>query len=967
MRPLRLAHFFILKGIFVMKKILAVVLVIVIWVVSVSIGTFYVSADSSTVSYKTGDIVEFGSYPQSAIKDGNGATIGFNNEPIKWRILKTENGKALLLSSLIIDAHMYNHTSATVNGYYGNNYAHSDVRNYLINDFYNTAFSNIEKNSIVATKLDNSAAATSVGASGSYTKYSSESTTDKIFLLSKSEAETLAKNYYATTATDYAYYNGFNIDTSNGYKSNSWSLRTAGNNTFQIYVVQIKWGQYTTYFNWDDSFLRVPFGIRPAIWVDLQNFNNLRTGVFQNYVISVVYGNESFVSDVTVGGKKYELAPNYRISISQAESYKGKNVVITLNGGKVVNIETDGNYESQVSNWNDLSTAKTAYNATSYSKTADAEVKAALENYLQKMKDYFKALNTETGTYSVDINNLIKELKQGKKALFNLYNENDVGGDIPYKVNEAAYYGIANFIKDYADENQLTLNIDPDKEDVLQAFSSLNQLLKNTQTPCKTYEYDGYKITVKNAILVSNAFTGNVAVEKYNGKNCIESYSGQIVSDEETAKKAISSYADSLSGIVEKECKYAVYSLYTEFSTLTKLNEVSEDYLKGIISNDVNKLLKKHKLGDVLKAVIAIQRGYKVVKDCTTLKNIDDFEKLYRDTKAVSFDIDVNGEILKKAVSSIKEAKKDLVNALYNYLYHTNTGDPDYWTFQQKFANPKVYLKSLIQCPVEFEIYDENDNLIGYVDSSDNHEEYIWFDESIFISVDGDVKTIYIPKDMKTTINFKPTSNGFLNYSLAEIQNGQETGKLEYFNVPLNVGNNFAQIIPENADISVNSSGFELLGDEINECGVYYSANDNASIKVEAETSLHGQIAGVGEYPVGELVELYAFPDDGYKFLGWYVDDVCVSKDCVYKFTGMEDIKLVALFGNSDIKNFIISDISGDGKVDAQDLTVVVNALLTDTEYNEVFDINGDGIVNILDLVKLKKYLADNIFCLADE
>ncbi len=684
------------------------------------------------------------------------------------------------------------------------------------------------------------------------------------------------------------------------------------------------------------------------------------TGVFENYVISVVYDNGSFISDVTVGGKKYELSPNYRLSISQAESYKGKNVVITLKDGKVTNIDTDGNYESQVSNWFDLSTAKTPYNATSYSKTAESEVKATLENYLQKMKDYFKALNTETGACSVDINNLIGELKQDKKALFNLYNKNDLGGDVPYKVREAAYYGIANFIKDYADKNQLTLSIDPNKEDVFQAFSAVNQLLGNISSLTQIYEYNGYKITVKNALLVSTAFTGNITVEKYNGKNCIESYSGQIVSDEETAKKAISSYVQSLNNIVEQECKYAVSSLYKQFSNLTGLDEVSEEYLKDIISNDVNNLLKKHKLGDVLKTVIAIQKGYKVVQDCTTLKTINDFEKLYRDTKTVSFDINVKDEIVKKTVSSIKEAKKDLVNALYNYLYHTNTGDPDYWTFQQKFANPKVYLKSLIQCPVEFEIYDENDNLIGYVDSSDEHEEYIWFDESIFIAVDGDIKTIYIPKDMETTINFKPTSNGFLNYSLAEIQNGQETGKLEYFNVPLNVGNDFSQTIPENAEISVDSSGFDLLGDAINECGVYYSAKDNASIKVEVETSLHGQIAGTGEYPIGELVELYAFPDDGYKFLGWYVDDVCVSEDCVYKFTGMEDIKLVALFGDADLKNFISAfefdkrSLVLSGELGLNFYTKVLDISQLDGAYME-FTVSGkDGETTRIDFVDMK-------------
>lgn len=106
-------------------------------------GLFAVAADTS---YAVGDIVEFGTYKQNAIKNKNGETTGFDTVPIQWRIIKIENGKALLLSEKIIDTKQYNSTSATVDGYYGNNYAHSDIREWLINDFYNTAFSSAEKN-----------------------------------------------------------------------------------------------------------------------------------------------------------------------------------------------------------------------------------------------------------------------------------------------------------------------------------------------------------------------------------------------------------------------------------------------------------------------------------------------------------------------------------------------------------------------------------------------------------------------------------------------------------------------------------------------------------------------------------------------------------------------------------------------------------------------------------------------------
>lgn len=244
-------------------------------------GILAVAADTS---YAVGDIVEFGTYKQNAIKNKNGETTGFDTVPIQWRIIKIENGKALLLSEKIIDTKQYNSTSATVDGYYGNNYAHSDIREWLINDFYNTAFSSAEKKRIVATTLDNSAAPTDVNASGSYTKYSSESTTDKVFLLSKDEANSYASKYFGATATDYAYANGYTEYSGAGSKLGArWLLRTAGNNTFQIYYVHVRWGKYTTYFNWNDDSIQMLMGVRPAIYVDLENFQE--TVIDDSYVM----------------------------------------------------------------------------------------------------------------------------------------------------------------------------------------------------------------------------------------------------------------------------------------------------------------------------------------------------------------------------------------------------------------------------------------------------------------------------------------------------------------------------------------------------------------------------------------------------------------------------------------------------------------------------------------------------------
>ena len=241
------------------KSILSIVLIVSLLIPTGSL-MFTINAENSSI--KVGDTITLGTYPQSAIKDTEGNITGYKEEPIEWIVLNITDGKALLLSKKIIDGKAYNSTSATVNGYYGNNYAHSDIRKWLIEDFYNTAFSNSDKNTIIPTTLDNSAESS---------KYSSESTTDNVFLLSKWEAESYAHNYYSTTATDYAYSNGFVARTSTE-PCNQWRLRTARSNYYEIYKVEIRWGKWTVYYNWYDDEISSINGIRPAFYLDIEKY-----------------------------------------------------------------------------------------------------------------------------------------------------------------------------------------------------------------------------------------------------------------------------------------------------------------------------------------------------------------------------------------------------------------------------------------------------------------------------------------------------------------------------------------------------------------------------------------------------------------------------------------------------------------------------------------------------------------------
>ena len=163
-----------------------------------------VEDDSSTESGKkvTWDCLWFGSYPQSQItaEDGeiytiltnidnwnkNGDVIientkyhktekdYFKYEPIKWRVLQSENGEAFLLSDVILDKQLYNENDKYVT------WEKSSLRAWLNKKFINRAFSDEEKEKINITEIinqDNPVYGTEGG----------NNTFDKIFLLSLSE------------------------------------------------------------------------------------------------------------------------------------------------------------------------------------------------------------------------------------------------------------------------------------------------------------------------------------------------------------------------------------------------------------------------------------------------------------------------------------------------------------------------------------------------------------------------------------------------------------------------------------------------------------------------------------------------------------------------------------------------------------------------------------------------------------
>ena len=194
-----------------------------------------------------GSYVLFGSYPQR----------GAEKDPIEWQVLDVSGSHVLLISRYGLDAHAYNRQYVTMT------WERSSLRQWLNDEFFYTAFSSHEQESILVTNVDNSR-------SQGYEAFSTDGgndTDDRVFLLSYAEA---AKYFGGNTprkcaATPYARYQGVlvaNDSAVDGQATGRWWLRSPGKSVVDAGIIDqygvLEW----MYINWEEGM------VRPVLWMD---------------------------------------------------------------------------------------------------------------------------------------------------------------------------------------------------------------------------------------------------------------------------------------------------------------------------------------------------------------------------------------------------------------------------------------------------------------------------------------------------------------------------------------------------------------------------------------------------------------------------------------------------------------------------------------------------------------------------
>lgn len=228
----------------------------------------------------------------------------FKYEPIKWRILTTNENSAFIMSDIALDFFSmqpdrkdenrdglfasYNNSPGVPDGIYANNWEYSFIRSWLNETFYNEVFNDLQKEIIQTTHLDNSARSCNpdeypkyygYGENAGKNKYADQckDTDDKIFLLSLRDVTTTAYGFNKDVlaedparnlkASDFAKFHGVSMgNTQKDYVT--WYTRSPslanGNQGYSTFVL---YRDSKGAINSQD--LVAEGGVVPALWITL--------------------------------------------------------------------------------------------------------------------------------------------------------------------------------------------------------------------------------------------------------------------------------------------------------------------------------------------------------------------------------------------------------------------------------------------------------------------------------------------------------------------------------------------------------------------------------------------------------------------------------------------------------------------------------------------------------------------------
>ena len=214
----------------------------------------------------------------------------------------------------------------------------------------------------------------------------------------------------------------------------------------------------------------------------------------------------------------------------------------------------------------------------------------------------------------------------------------------------------------------------------------------------------------------------------------------------------------------------------------------------------------------------------------------------------------------------------------------------------QIIKNDKGY-EGTVNCPVDIEIIDKETNeVVGRIVDNVVDEEIRAKENAVVMVVNGDKKVFWLPSDGDYEVKLTGNDTGKMDYTLSEIDSDiGEVGRVNFFDVPLTDGETYTGELPAESFVLTEHTlttedGAEIQPDET------FDAETATKYTVTVSADENGFADGNATYTSGDYATVNAFPNEGYEFDGWYVNDELVSSDAAYRFRVDADVTLTAKF-----------------------------------------------------------------------
>lgn len=205
---------------------------------------------------------------------------------------------------------------------------------------------------------------------------------------------------------------------------------------------------------------------------------------------------------------------------------------------------------------------------------------------------------------------------------------------------------------------------------------------------------------------------------------------------------------------------------------------------------------------------------------------------------------------------------------------------------------PKYYHFCRVNCPVDIVITDSNNNIIGSI--IDNTVETST--EALAMNVEGDSKSFIIPEEADYMIKLVGNNIGSMDYTISEFN--ADTGEVErvvYQDVKLKDG----LIYTQNLDGFANASDAPLFDEngKVVEKTIHINENNIGKLSIDVSVVGKGYASGYESVTPGDYITLYAEPDLGNEFDGWYdKEGNLISTDTEYGLSVKKSEEFIAKF-----------------------------------------------------------------------